>query len=130
MKIRSIHLVAVTAVALAFFLHGARFATAQNAELQQKLAAVKESAAANKAALAQYSWQQQENIAIKGEVKDTKTFSVHLGPDGQPQKEELTNLPQSSGGREHGIGHHIKEKKGEEYKEYGQQVGDLAQQYA
>ena len=68
---------------------------AQNAELQQKVTAVKEAAAANKQSLAHYQWQEQQSISIKGNVKDTKTFQVRLGPDGTPQKEELTNLPQS-----------------------------------
>jgi hypothetical protein len=105
-------------------------ASAQNPELQQRLAEVKQSAAQNKQALAHYTWQEQENISVKGEVKDTKIFQVHLGPDGKPQKQEAENLPQSSGGRQHGLKHHVKEKKGEEYKEYGQQIGALAQQYA
>lgn len=108
----------------------ARPAAAQDPQLQQRLAEVKESAAKNKQALGQYSWQQQETIAIKGDVKDTKFFQVRLGPDGKPQKVEMENLPQSSGGRQHGLAHHVKEKKGEEYKEYGQQIGALAQQYA
>src|SRR5215472_10064802 len=104
-------------------------AGAQNPQIQQRLAEVKESAARNKQALAGYSWQQQETIAIKGDVKDTKVFRVRLGPDGKPVKTEMENLPQSSGGRQHGLAHHVKEKKGEEYKEYGQQIGALAQQY-
>ena len=103
---------------------------AQNQEVQQRLAEVKQSAAMNKLALAHYSWQQQETIAIKGNVKDTKLFQVHLGPDGKPQKVETMDMPQSSGGRQHGLAHHVKEKKGEEYKEYGQQIAALAQQYA
>src|SRR5215831_7149555 len=105
-------------------------AAAQNPQVQQRLAEVKESAARNKQALAGYTWQQQETIAIKGDVKDTKIFRVRLGPDGKPEKTEMENLPQSSGGRQHGLVHHVKEKKGEEYKEYGQQIGALAQQYA
>ena len=108
----------------------ARRALAQNPELQQKLAEVKASAAANKQALSHYTWQENETIAIKGNVKDTKIFQVHLGPDGKPQKQEAENMPQSSGGRQHGLAHHVKEKKGEEYKEYGQQIGALAQEYA
>lgn len=103
---------------------------AQNPELQQKVAEVKQAAAQNKQALGHYSWQEQQSISVKGNVKDTKTFQVHLGPDGKPQKEEVANMPQSSGGRQHGLAHHIKEKKGEEYKEYGQQIAALAQQYA
>jgi hypothetical protein len=105
-------------------------AVAQNQEVQQRLTEVKQSAAMNKQALARYSWQQQETIAIKGDVKDTKLFQVHLGPDGKPQKVETVNMPQSSGGRQHGLAHHIKEKKGEEYKQYGEQIAALAQQYA
>jgi hypothetical protein len=103
--------------------------TAQNPELQQRLAEVKQAAAANKQALAHYSWQQQETIAIKGNVKDTKMFQVHLGPDGKQQKVEMANMPQSSGGSNRGLKGHIKEKKKEEFQEYGQQIGALAQQY-
>jgi hypothetical protein len=105
-------------------------AAAQNAQMQERIAAVKESAARNKQALAHYSWQEQEQIAIKGDVKDMKVFQVRVGPDGKPQKVEMENLPQSDGGRQHGLVHHVKEKKGEEYKEYGQQIAALAQQYA
>lgn len=103
---------------------------AQNPQVQERLAEVKESAARNKQSLAHYSWQEQQTIAIKGDVKDTKMYQVHLGPDGKPQKIETENLPESSGGRKHGLVHHVKEKKGEEYKEYGQQIAALAQQYA
>src|SRR5215470_13567775 len=118
------------ASSLAWFAPAAQRAAAQDPELQQRLAEVKQSAATNKEALAHYSWQQQETIAIKGDVKDVKVFQVHVGPDGKPQKVEMENMPQSSGGRQHGLAHHVKEKKGEEYKEYGEQIGALAQQYA
>jgi hypothetical protein len=104
-------------------------AGAQNPQLQQRIAEVKQAQAQNTQALSQYSWQQQETISIKGNVKDQKFYQVRLGPDGKPQKTELANMPQSSGGRQHGLKHDIKEKKGEEYKEYGQQIGALAQQY-
>src|SRR5215472_14321302 len=120
----------LTATVVAVPSLAAQAAPGQNPQIQQRLAEVKESAARNKQALAGYTWQQQENIAIKGNVKDTKVFRVRLGPDGKPQKTEMENLPQSSGGRQHGLAHHVKEKKGEEYKEYGQQIAALAQQYA
>jgi hypothetical protein len=98
-------------------------------DLQQRLSEVKQAALENKQALARYSWQQQETIAIKGNVKDTKLYQVHLGPDGKPQKVETANMPESSGGSQHGLAHHIKEKKTEEYKEYGQQIGALTALY-
>ena len=121
---------ALLAVAVFVLASLALRAVAQNPQLQERVAEVKEASARNKQALAQYSWQQQETISIKGNVKDQKLFQVHLGPDGKPRKVELENMPQSSGGRQHGLAHHVKEKKGEEYKEYGQQIGALAQQYA
>ncbi len=105
-------------------------ATAQNPQLQQRLAEVKESAARNKQALAHYAWQQQETIAVKGNVKDTKIFQVHLGPDGKPQKVEMENMPQSAGGGGGALKRHVVKKKKEEYQEYGEQIGALAQQYA
>jgi hypothetical protein len=128
-------LVARFAVAvLVFSPPAARLAAAQAqnqpiSQLQERVAEVKESAAKNKQALSQYSWQQKQTISVKGEVKDTKTFQVRLGPDGKPQKTEVGNLPQSGGG-EQGPGRRVKEKKAEEYKEYGQQIAALAQQYA
>lgn len=104
-------------------------AAAQNPELQERVSEVKQAAAANKQALAHYSWQQQQTIAIKGEVKDTKVFQVHLGADGQSQKVEMENTPVSSegGGR---IKRHIVEKKKEEFQDYGEQIRGLAEQYA
>jgi hypothetical protein len=105
-------------------------ATAQNPEVQQRVAEVKQNAAKNKQALSQYSWQQQQTTAIKGNVKDTKVFQVHMGPDGKPQKVELGNTPTSSGGGGGRIKRHVVEKKKTEYKDYGEQIASLAQQYA
>lgn len=104
------------------------FVAAQNPELQQRVAEFKAATAENKQALARYSWQQQQTTAIKGNVKDTKLFQVHIGPDGQPAKMELQNTPSSSdgGGR---LKRHIVEKKKEEYQEYGEQIAALAQEY-
>jgi len=59
-------------------------AAAQNPELQQRVAEVKQAAAQNKQALAHYSWRQPETIAIKDNFKDTKLYQVHVGPDGKP----------------------------------------------
>jgi len=105
-------------------------AAAQNPELQQRVGELKQAAAENKQALAHYSWQQQQTTAIKGEVKDTKLFQVHVGPEGQPQKVEMENTPASSGSGGGRIKHHIVEKKKEEYQEYGEKIHALADQYA
>jgi hypothetical protein len=102
----------------------------QNPQLQQRVAEIKESAALNKQALFQYTWQEQQTISIKGEVKKQKQFLVRLGPDGKPQKTEIDPQEQSSGGRQRGLKHHVVQKKTEEYEDYAKQIAALAQNYA
>ena len=104
------------------------FVTAQNPEMEQKFAAIKQAMAANKQKLAQYTWQETETISLKGEVKDTKMYQVQMGPNGQ-QKTLLNDEKAQAGGREGRLKKHIVEKKTEEYQEYGQQIGALAKQY-
>jgi len=105
-----------------------RPANAQNQELQERVAEMKEAAAKNKQAMAQYTWVEQINISLKGEQKRQEHFQVRLGPDGKPQKTSLDPPaePTESGGR---LKKHIVEKKKEEYKEYAEQMKALAQQY-
>src|SRR3981081_271990 len=102
---------------------------AQNPELQEKLAAIKQSSAANKQALAHYTWLEQQTISLKGDVKKTQQFQVRIGPDGQQQKTELNPQapPQPSGGR---IKRRIVEKKTDEFEAYGQQIAALGKQYS
>jgi hypothetical protein len=103
-------------------------AVAQNAALQARLAEVKQASAANKEALSHYTWQESQTISIKGEVKKQQVFLVRVGPDGQQQKGEINAQPaaQPSGGR---LKRHIVEKKTAEFKDYGEQIADLARQY-
>ncbi len=108
---------------------GVSIVSAQNPELQQKVAEVKEAMAANKQALAQYTWQEQVTVSLKGDVKKQEHFQVRLGPDGKPQKQSL-DPPQEaaapSGGR---LKQHVVEKKKDEYKDYVDQIKQLIQQY-
>jgi len=107
---------------------------AQNPDLQQKVAEVKQAAAANKQALAQYSWMEQVTISLKGEQKKQQHFQVRLGPDGKPQKQSLDQPPQpqtsdSGGGRGDRLKKHVVEKKKEEYEDYADQIKALIEQY-
>jgi len=102
---------------------------AQNPELQQRVAELKESMAKNKQSLAQYTWAEQVTISLKGEQKKQQHFQVRLGPDGKPQKTSLDPpeaAPQPQGGR---LKQRVVAKKKEEYKEYADQMKELAQQY-
>src|SRR5215469_15404548 len=105
-----------------------RLAVAQNPELQQKVAELKQASAMNKQALAQYTWNQQVAISLKGEVKKTEHFQVQLGPDGKPQKTSLDPPPQPPE-HEGRLKKRIVEKKKEEYKDYADQIKALIQQY-
>jgi hypothetical protein len=102
---------------------------AQNPELQQKVADVKQAAAANKQALAQYTWVEQVTISLKGEQKKQEHYQVRLGPDGKPQKTPLDAqaAPAApSGGR---LKQYVVEKKKEEYKDYADSIKALIEQY-
>ena len=47
---------------------------AQSPGLQEKLADIKQSSAANKQALAHYTWLEQQTISLKGDVKKSQQF--------------------------------------------------------
>ena len=102
-------------------------AIGQNADLQAKLAQVKEASAANKQALSHYNWQESVTTSIKGEVKKQQLFLVSVGPDGQQQKSEINAQPEQAGGGP--LKRHIVAKKKAEFKDYGEQIADLARQY-
>jgi hypothetical protein len=102
---------------------------AQNPAIQQKLADISQSSAANKQALARYTWNEQQTISLKGDVKKVQQFQVRMGVDGQQQKVEINPQapPPPSGGR---FKQRIVEKKTDEFTDYGQQIAALGKQYA
>src|SRR5271169_4619181 len=55
-------------------------------ELQQKLAALKQSAAENKQKLHQYQWVETTQLTYKGNAKPSQNFQCSYGPDGKVQK--------------------------------------------
>jgi len=103
-------------------------AAAQNSQMEQKLTAIKDAQAANKAKLAQYTWQETETISIKGDVKDTKMYQISM-VNGQQQKTEVSNQAAQPSGRQGRLKEHVVDKKKQEYQEYGQSIAALAKQY-
>jgi len=107
------------------------------AALQQRLAEIKENAAKNKQNLATYTWQEQDTISLKGEVKKQESFQVRMGADGKPAKTPLNAAPaaappsQADSGRRGGrMKEKIVENKKEEFKEYADKIGALVHFYA
>ncbi len=111
-------------------------AVAQHPEVQQRLAELKAASARNKQALAAYTWQEQDTISVKGEVKKQESYQVRTGPDGKPLKTPLNPVQaqaqaaQGGGGRRGGrLRERVIENKKEEYKEYAENIGALARSY-
>src|SRR5262252_11209996 len=104
-----------------------RPACPQNAELKQKLAAAKQTAAENKQRLLQYQWIETSQLTLKGYQKPPTQNSCRYGPDGQVQKTPIGPPPQQpSGGR---MKQRIIEKKKEEMKDYMQDVKGVLAKY-
>lgn len=102
-------------------------AVAQNVELEQKLAAVKQAAAENKQRLQQYQWTETTQLTLKGDPKPSSEKLCQYGPDGQVQKTPIGPPPQQpSGGR---LKQRVIEKKKGEMQEYMEQVKDVLSMY-
>lgn len=127
-KSAGVHAVALTLAGCAVTFIPSTSIHAQNADMLQKLEAIKASSTANKAALAHYTWQETDVISLNGEVKKTTTYQVVVGPGGQQQKTEIGGSPAAapSGGR---LKQRVIAKKKEEYEDYGDQMKAVAKQY-
>ena len=99
----------------------------QNPELQEKLAAVKQSTAENKQKLRQYQWIETTQLTLKGDAKPPTRNSCVYGPDGQVQKTPIGPPPEPpSGGR---MKQKIIAKKTTEMKDYMQDVKAVLNMY-
>jgi hypothetical protein len=91
-----------------------------SAEVQQKLAAVKQSVAENQQKLHRYQWIETTQLTLKGDPKPPSQSACQYGPDGKVQKTLLTAPPPPpSGGR---MKQKVIAKKKGEMKDY---MGDV-----
>src|SRR6516164_3376184 len=110
--------------AIILFALAAPTAVGQNPEIQQK---IQQSVAENQQRLAHYTWQEQQTVSLKGDVKSQTLYQVQMGPDGKPQKTQLSAPPPPpSGGR---MKQRVIEKKKGELKEYAEQISELVHSY-
>jgi hypothetical protein len=120
--LRAVRAAAITAIP---FLLAASTALAQDAAAVKQQ--IQESAAANKERLAHYTWQETQTVSLKGDEKGQTLYQVRPGPDGKPQKTDLSPPPPPpSGGR---LKKHVVAKKTNEYKDYAQQIAELVRTY-
>jgi len=102
-------------------------AISQNADLQQKLAAVKQAAAENKQKLHQYQWTESTQLTLKGDAKPPSQYICLYGPDGQVQKTLISPPPPPpSGGR---LKQRVIENKKEEMQDYMEDVKAVLSMY-
>jgi hypothetical protein len=132
--------VALTVISLSTLMQAQSSDTAgAPADAKEKIAAtIKESIAKNQAALKQYTWTENTQISLKGEVKKQEENQCQYGADGKVQKTPIGNpadsqsAQQSSGGSGRRGGEVKKamiEKKVDELKDYMQQVQALVKEY-
>ncbi len=108
-------------------LAGTTAALAQNPELQQKLAAVKQVIALNKQSLQQYQWTETTQLNLNGDAKPPTQNLCQYGPGGQVQKTPIGPPPeQPSGGR---LKQRVIEKKKAEMQDYMGDVKGLLSMY-
>jgi hypothetical protein len=103
-------------------------AFSQSPELQQKVAALKQSMAANQMALHQYTWTETMQMIFKGETKSTKQSQCRYGPDGTVQKTAI-GPPQPPPSNPRGLKGKIVEKKTGEIQDYMERVASLIKRY-
>ena len=98
-----------------------------NGDLQQKLAAVKQSATENQQKLHKYQWTETTQLNLKGDDKPPSQSMCQYGPDGKVQKIPMSAPPPPpSGGR---LKQRVVEKKKGEMKDYMGQVKTLLAMY-
>jgi hypothetical protein len=97
------------------------------AELQQKVAAVKQSVAENQQKLHQYKWMETTQLTLKGDAKPPSQSACQYGPDGKVQKTPMSAPPPPpSGGK---MKQKVIANKKEEMKDYMGQVKTLLALY-
>jgi hypothetical protein len=113
-------------------------AQAPAGDKQARIEALKQSVAANQAALKQYTWVETTVVSLKGEVKKQEQKQCSYGADGKVQKTPMPGAQPQPAAQEKGggggrRGGRMKQKivanKVEEMKEYMEKVAALVKEY-
>jgi hypothetical protein len=102
--------------------------TAGNPELQQKVAALKQSVAQSQQSLRHYTWTETQQTILKGNTKATKQSQCQYGPDGTMQKTAI-GPAQPPPSAQRGLKGRIIAKKTNEMQEYMERVASLIKRY-
>jgi hypothetical protein len=95
--------------------------------ITQNVAAVKQAAAENAAALKQYTWVERTTLSLKGETKNVTTTQVNYDVEGKLQKTPLSEPPAPD--KKRGLRGKVAGSKTEDMKAYMEQVKALIGEY-
>jgi len=98
--------------------------------VQQRVAELKESMAANQAKLRRYQWTQATEVSIKGDTKKDEQFQCRYGPDGILQKTQIGPPPEQKEMPTKGLKGRVVQKKVGEMKDYMERLKSLISHYA
>jgi hypothetical protein len=120
------------AASLTCALSGALVVLAQGLSLEQQIAGIRTTIARSRDMLAEYTWQQQETISVKGKVQSQRLFESQLGPDGRIRRTAMDlpegNLSQTK--KAGGMHEWITQKKQHATLMYAQELKEIAETYA
>lgn len=100
------------------------------ADVQRKVAELKQAVAANQAKLRQYQWLETTTVSLKGETKKSEQQMCRYGPDGKVIKTPVGEPQQQQQKEMRGLKKKIVEKKVGEMKDYVDRVKTLIGHYA
>src|ERR1700739_498423 len=105
---------------------------AQGPSLEQQIAGIRATITKSKGMLAEYTWQEQETISVKGKVQSQRLFEAQLGPDGRIRRTAMAlpegNLSQTE--KAGGMHEWITQKKQHTTQVYAQELKEIAETYA
>jgi len=121
--------VSTTVLASLALLAGAGFifpVNAQNPELQQRVANLKQTVARDQQSIRQYEWIETTVISLKGEEKSREQKQCYYGAEGSLQKVPVSESPQE---KKRGLRGRIVENKKAELTDYMKQAVALVKTY-
>lgn len=120
------------AAGLVSALAGSLALPAQGPSLEQQIAGIRAAITKTKGMLAEYTWQEQETISVKGKVQSQRLFEAQLGPDGSIRRTAM-DLPEGNLSQTEKVGgmhEWITQKKQHTTQIYAQELKEIAETYA
>lgn len=99
----------------------------QSADMQQRVAALKQSVAHDQQTIRQYEWIETTVISLKGEEKNRQQKQCYYGAEGALQKVTMSATPPKQ--KKRGVRGRVIENKKEELKDYMKAAVELVKSY-